>query len=182
MGDFVLYLNACPLISFLVDQSIPVVKGDHLSQLRVGTLEHILDMAKDPKGAIINVMSFPLPLSAVKKDKLSSEIEAWSLTKGSWYCAAKATYPTAKMRWGLASTAGARHWTHIDCDGLATFIDLICGGKWWILFRPKLTARVDLFLNFDPAVVESSWDAEAVFLTPGTRLYVLLVETCTLLV
>jgi hypothetical protein len=145
--------------------------------MRVGTLEDILDTARDPNGAIINGLSFPLPLSAIQKDKFSSEIEAWRLTEGLPFCNNKALYPNSEMRWGLASTAGARHWVHVDCNGLATFVDLLCGGKWWIIFRPHLdgepdaSSHVDLFLDdFDPAVVVKTWDAEAVLLTPGTRL------------
>ena len=147
------------------------------AQLRVGTLEDILGMALDPNGAIVNGLSFPLPLSAIKRDKLSSEIEAWRLTEGLPFCRNKALYPTSDMRWGLAATAGARHWTHVDCDGLATVVELLCGLKWWILLKPDLpgepdpSAHVDLFLNdFDPSVVVKTWDAEAVLLMPGTRL------------
>lgn len=158
------------------DQSIPVV-DDLTVQLRIGTLEHILDMARDPNGAIINGLSFPLPLSAIKRDKLSSDIEAWRLTEGLPFCTEKASYPTADVRWGLASTAGSRHWPHLDSDGLATFLDLLTGRKLWILLRPHLdnepdaASHVDVFLDdYDPSVVVKTWDAEAVFLTPGTRL------------
>jgi len=79
------------------------------------------------------------------------------------------------MRWGLAATAGARHWVHLDCDSLGTVVDLLCSSKWWILLKPHLygepdsTAHIDLFLDdFDPSVVVKTWDAEAVLLTPGT--------------
>jgi hypothetical protein len=170
--SFFLFLyNSC------ADQSIPVVDGDLTVQLRVGTLEHILEMARNPNGAIINGLSFPLPLSAIKRDKHSGDIEAWRLIEGLPFSNEKASYPMAGMRWGLASTAGSRHWTHIDSDGLATYIELLTGAKLWILMRPDLdneadaTAHVDLFLNdFNPAIAVKTWDAEAVFLTPGTRL------------
>ncbi len=134
-------------------------------------------MARDPNSVIINGLSFPLPLSAIKRDKLSSKIEAWRLTEGLPFCKRKALYPTSEMQWGLAVTAGARHWVHIDCDGLGTFVNVLCGLKLWMLFKPHLhgepdsTAHVDLFLDdFDPAVAVKTWDVEAVLLTPGTRL------------
>jgi hypothetical protein len=134
-------------------------------------------MSRDPNGAIINGLSFPLPLSAIKRDKLCSDIEAWRLTEGLPFCTAKAKYPTSDMRWGLASMRGSRHWVHLDCDGLATFVQLLCGSKLWILLSPELgddpdsSARVDLYLNdFDTSIVVKTWDAEAVYLTPGTRL------------
>jgi hypothetical protein len=164
------------LIISTPDQSVPIIGGDMTCQLRIGTLDHILEMARDPNGAIINGLSFPLPLSAIKRDKLCSEIEAWRLTEGLPFCQ-KAAYPTSEMRWGLASTGGSRHWVHLDSDGLATFVDVIHGKKWWILLRPHLegepdpSAHVDLYLNdFDPAVAVKTWEAEAVLLTPGTRL------------
>jgi hypothetical protein len=92
------------------------------------------------------------------------------------------------MRWGLAATAGARHWLHIDSDGLGTYIDVHCGGKWFILFCPPdgqtkdAFGRIDLFTNkFDLDAEHGQWNlridgqelpwvAEAVYLTPGTRL------------
>jgi hypothetical protein len=158
------------------DQSIPMKDDDMSCQLRVGTLEHILAMARDPEGAIINGLYFPLPLSAIK-DPLSSETEAWRLTEGLPFCKSKAVYPTSEMRWGLASTRCARHWTHIDSDGLATFVDVINGEKIWILLKPYLdgepdpSGHIDVYLeDFNPAQVNPTWEAEAVLLTPGTRL------------
>lgn len=146
-------------------------------QLRIGTLGHILENARDPEGAIINGLSFPLPLSAIKRDKLGSDVEAWRLTEGLPFCTDKALYPTGDVRWGLASTAFSRHWTHVDSDGLATSVSVECGHKWWILYTPHLddepdaSMHVDLFLDdFDPAEVVQHWDAEAVLLGPGTRL------------
>jgi hypothetical protein len=163
--------------SSLSDQSIPILNGDMSCQLRIGTLEHIMENAWNPDGAIINGLSFPLPLSAVNRDKLCSEIEAWRLSEGLPFCTKKALYPSSEMRWGLASTAGSRHWVHVDSDGLATFVDPIAGKKWWILLRPHMegepdaSAHIDLYLNdYDPAVVVKTWEAEAVLLAPGTRL------------
>jgi hypothetical protein len=161
------------------DQSIPIVNGDPTVQLRVGTLEHILEMARNPNGAIINGLLFPLPLSAIKRDKHSTNIEAWCLTEGLPFSNEQASYPTSDMRWGLASAAGTRHWTHVDCNGLATYVELLTRAKLWILMRPDLdnkvdaAANVDLYLNdYNPAVAVMTWDAEAVYLTPGTRLSV----------
>ena len=82
------------------------------------------------------------------------------------------------MRWGLAATAGARHWIHIDSDGLGTFVDVKCGAKWWILFTPlegqdkHAFSSIDQFLNdFDVVrLTDGRWEAEAVYLTEGNRL------------
>lgn len=159
------------------DQSILVEDGDLTVQLCFGTLEHILAMARDPNGAIVNGLSFPLPLSAIKRDKVGSDVEAWRLTEGLPFCTQKVVFPTGEVRWALVSTAGARHWPHVDSDGLCTYVDVVSGMKFWILFRPHLdnesepSAHVDLFLNdFEPSVAVKTWDAELVVLAPGTRL------------
>ena len=157
------------------DQSIPVQDGDLTTQVCFGTLEHILAEARDPNGAIINGLSFPLPLSAIKRDKVGGDVEAWRLTEGLPFCTLKVVFPTGDVRWALASTAGSRHWPHLDSNGFATFVDVLTGMKFWILFRPHLdnelepSGSIDLFLNdFDTSVAVKTWDAELVVLTPGT--------------
>jgi hypothetical protein len=92
------------------------------------------------------------------------------------------------MRWGLAATRGARHWIHIDSDGLGTFIDVKCGGKWWVVFSPPAKlgkhgfGAIDTFLNNfnvdgenkgrfgDEVDDDDRWIAEGVYLSEGTRL------------
>ena len=51
-------------------------------------------------------------------------------------CPGTLLYPMGEMWWGLAATAGGRHWIHVEDDGLVTYIDVQCGGKWWIIFCP----------------------------------------------
>jgi hypothetical protein len=128
-------------------------------------------------GAIINALSFPLPLSEIRKSTFSSDVEAWLVTDGLPYCDQEVFYPTADMRWGLAATKGARHWIHIDSDGLATNVDVLCGIRWWLLFTPSetfdLTNFGDLdqfFFEFDVTHPPEHWTVEAVYLQPGTRL------------
>ena len=91
------------------------------------------------------------------------------------------------MRWGIAATAGAVHWWHINSDGFGTYIDVKTGMKWWIVVKPKKCisfrgfyqydfsefGSIDLFTRADYEVEEPNtpmWDLEAVMLTPGTRL------------
>lgn len=83
----------------------------------------------------------------------------------------------ADMRWGLAATSDARHWIHINCDGLGTSIDMLCGAKLWILYSPAdayspdIFGDIDQFFNgFDVTDPPEYWSAEAVYLQPGTRL------------
>jgi hypothetical protein len=155
-----------------------------------GTLRQMLKASRLATGPILNALSFPQPLSGVEPSGMSSEIEAWQVTEGKPFCERTLAFPTGQMRWGLAATAGARHWIHIDSDGMGTYIDVQCGGKWWILFCPpdgqtKLTfSWVETFLGqFDiksqagrwdtkNTLVNDLWVAEAIYLAPGTRLYV----------
>ena len=157
------------------DQSIPI-KDDYSVQLCTGTLDHVLTSA-EKGGAIINALSFPLPLSEIRKSTFSSDIEAWLVTEGLPYCDHEAVYPTPDMRWGLAATKGARHWIHVDSDGLGTIVDVLCGGRWWLLFTPSknfdLTNFGDIdhfFFDFDVTNPPDHWDVEAVYLQPGVRL------------
>ena len=175
------------LTYFNLDQSIPVIDGDFSSQLCAGTLRHVLRAAQEEQSAILNALSFPLPLAGVEQTAFSSELEAWHLTEGMNFCTNAAHFPTGDMRWGLAATRGARSWIHIDSDGLATFIDVKCGGRYWILFSPPLTqdkhsfGAIDQFLdNFNTvgyderwkpeSVDDNSWRAEAIHLKAGSRL------------
>lgn len=159
-----------------IDQSIPVGKN-HAAQLCTGTLDHVLACARKEDGAIINALSFPLPLSSIHQTPFSSDVEAWRITEGLPFCDEDAQYPTADMRWGLAATAGARHWIHIDSDGLSTSVDQLCGRKLWILYTPDdeysadIFGDIDQFFNdFDVTNPPKYWSAEAVLLQPGTRL------------
>ena len=40
------------------------------------------------------------------------------------------------MAWGLVARKGSYHKWHIDADGFATFLDIICGVKVWIVAKP----------------------------------------------
>jgi len=104
-------------------------------------------------------------------------VEAWRITEGLPYCDQEARYPSGDMKWGLAATAGALHWIHIDCDGLATEIDVVTGEKLWFLYTSEEDVSdlsfgdIDNFFNdFDVTSPPMYWDAEAVSLQPGTRL------------
>jgi len=160
----------------LADQSIPV-GDDYTAQLCTGTLEHILASARKKDGAILNALSFPLSLSEIRKSAFSSDVEAWRVTEGLPYCEHDTRYPTSDMRWGLAATAFARHWIHIDCDGLCTVIDPLCGSKLWFIFSPheddssSTFGDIDQFFDsFDVTKPQEHWIAEVVYLKPGTRL------------
>jgi len=157
------------MLTFFLDQSF----DDRSKQLQVGTLDQVLKATRRPHGPIAKTLSLPMPLSTIEKSHISSEIEAWLLTEGN----NNQQYPTALMRWGQCSSAGAHHWTCIDSDGLGSFVSVLCGGKWlFILERPEVHGDShfgfvqDFLVDFETSKVSKKFHVEAVYLTPGTRL------------
>jgi hypothetical protein len=144
-------------------------------RVQVGTLEQVLEATRRPHGPIASAVSLPLPLSAIEKSTVSSEIEAWLLTEGR----DNQQYPTALMRWGQCSSAGAHHWTCIDSDGLGTFVSVLCGAQWWFLLeqphehgKSHFGSVQDFLVGFEASKATHKFNVEAVYLTPGTRLSV----------
>ena len=165
----------------------------------IGTLNQILEASESSKGPILNALSFPLPLTGVIATKFSTEVTAWKLTQGELFCPPEMHFPVGDIRWGLAALEGARHWIHIDSDGFGTFVDVQCGAKWWILFNPadgmNRSAFGDIYQYLDDyqsnaddgsfwdratkpgnSSKDTAWVAEAIYLTPGTRLQVFFVH------
>jgi hypothetical protein len=95
--------------------------------------------------------------------------------------AANTPYPTGHMRWGLAGTAHAVSMLHMDSDGFATFVQVMCGKKLWSLYRPdpefplsNPNALLDSNLfQLDNIPPDAKSGLEAVVLRPGDMLYVL---------
>lgn len=50
--------------------------------------------------------------------------------------------PLGDMNWALVATNGSLSWSHIDADGLATWIYPITGTKLWALARKKSLAKL----------------------------------------
>jgi len=166
-----------PNESCLTDQSIEVNDGNFSEQMRIGTLRQVLQVARSSDGPILNALSFPRPLAGVKPSPISSEVEAWRATEGMKFCKPAAHFPVGEMRWGLAATAGGRHYLHVDNDGLGTVIDVKTGAKLWIICTPndgqdkRAFASITQFLeDFDVTKIDKRWKAEAIYLTSGTRL------------
>ncbi len=152
-----------------------------------GTLRQLLEASHSESSVILNALSFPLPLSGLSPSAMSSEIEAWRLTERMKFCPVEVRFLVCEMRWGLASICGARSWLHLDSDGLGTYIDVQCGGRWWITLNSTKDTfgSIEYFLNgFDTNGIDQGrwdsnsmeldenrdWTAEAVFLSKGTRL------------
>jgi hypothetical protein len=110
----------------------------------------------------------------------STDSTAWKCTKGAAGFEQEQAPPLADFRWGLASTAGAISWWHIDSNGFGTYVDTKAGLKWWIVARRKghghgfeTISEVDKFCDGEYEVDDPNaekWDLEAVILPPRTRL------------
>lgn len=165
----------------LEDHSIPAdmlnIEHNRDRQLCKATLEDVLSCTRDPGSPIVNTLPVPMPLSAIEKSHFSSDIEAWRLTEGMELCdSKKSLYPIADMRWGYASIAGARRLINIVPNGLGAYVEVRCGGEWWLLFSEEDEhslefSKLDTFTkDFEVRRVPAKFRVEAVFLTPGTRL------------
>ncbi|KIM43805.1 hypothetical protein M413DRAFT_68970 [Hebeloma cylindrosporum] len=78
-------------------------------------------------------------------------------------------FPTGHVRWGLAATAGARTWWHIDSNGFLTANQVKDGDKIWIVLRDDddhfiKTCAFDGFKVDEPG----KYTMEAILLRPGT--------------
>jgi hypothetical protein len=148
-------------------------------RLKTGTLRSLLSSSQK-NGNILNALFFPMPEEGMGLFPFSTDSTAWKCTKGAAGFEQEASPPLADFRWGLAATAGALSWWHVDSNGLGTYVDTKAGLKWWIVGRRKghghgfeSISEVDTFCDeeyeFDEPNTEK-WDVEAVILPPRTRL------------
>jgi hypothetical protein len=184
-GHHLLMISIHILILHNTDQSVEVSQDDYSNQQKIGTLAQILNASRREHGRILNALDLPRSLSGVIESNYASDVTAWRATQGRPFC--KDSYPTADNYWELVATKGARSWTHIDADGLATRFEVACGAKWIVIGRPPLAEEDTeglsnchffsdrrLFTG-EFAVEEASsalWEYEALYLAPGTALYV----------
>jgi hypothetical protein len=165
-----------------IDQSIlrdPATGEYPDNRLRQGTVRSLLASAQED-GKILNALYFPMSEQGLGFWPFSTDSAAWRATKGAKGCSQEETPPLASIRWGLAATAGALSWIHLDSNGFPTYIDIKAGFKWWIVLRRKGEAHFfesvsDVFGFFEgnydvDKPNHDKWDLEAVLLPPGTRL------------
>ncbi|KAF9033653.1 hypothetical protein BJ165DRAFT_1410374 [Panaeolus papilionaceus] len=114
------------------DQSKKPGKKGYNDRRRLGSLRNFIEeAAKYPDGKILNGLYFPGEKLG-DDNPFSSELFAWRLTESRRDCANDGERPVSALRWGLVATTGARHGWHVDCNGLATFIDFH-GTKFWCI-------------------------------------------------
>lgn len=136
------------------------------SQLITAKSGQLLKAAATDTGKILNALEFPMNMASVTPTPIfSTDLLAWAST------ATETPPPIGDIRWGLAATAGAKTWFHIDSNGFNTFIDVKCGFKAWICIRDELGqfVAIDAFKDFELDDA-SRYQMEVVLLSPGTRL------------
>ena len=159
------------------DQSI-AASANLQSRVKKGTLDMMLREATSANGRILNALDFPMPHTGVDwKSSFASDRVAWSLTEGCCMCQRDDSFPSSDMFWGLAATKGACHGFHVDCNGLATVVETMCGAKVWFVARPIDSTEIPLSewniyttsFNVQRPGHLNCW-MEAMYLSPGTRL------------
>ena len=130
---------------------------------------------------ILNGLDFPMwKDSQWDRCSYATDMVAWDYLRGKAHCGAITTpYPTEHMRWGLAGTAHAVTYLHIDSDGFATFVQAMCGKKVWAVFHPPPgvpLSSIDYFNNselfdLDDIPLWAQFGLEAIVLRPGDALY-----------
>jgi len=140
-------------------------------------LENAISGAK-----ILNGLEFPMwKDSQWDRCSYATDMVAWDYLRGKPHGGTVTTpYPTGHMRWGLAGTAHTVTSLHIDSDGFATFVQLMCGKKIWAVYSPSPDlplSNTDAFIfpdrfQLDRIPPKAQFGMEAVVLRPGDLLYV----------
>ena len=172
------------LLNHLEDHTFPPsAKGQNTTPATVsGHVRDILDNARNPAGKILNGIDFPACFptwgDSPKLSSYATDVIAWDYLRGKPYCGNFTNpYPTAHMRWGLAGTAHALTFLHIDSDGYSTFLRVVTGKKVWGILReaPNVElSSINVFLDehflLDKIIDEASFGLETIVLRPGDTL------------
>jgi hypothetical protein len=136
------------------------------SQIITASTDQLLEASISEGGKILNALEFPMGTAPVSPTPIfSTDLVAWEMA-----CRAIPP-PIGDIRWGLAATAGARSWFHMDSNGFNTFVDVKCGNKAWMCIRDKSGdfKLTDAFKDFELDDA-GDYQIEVILLTPGTRL------------
>ncbi|KAJ3516171.1 hypothetical protein NMY22_g14277 [Coprinellus aureogranulatus] len=150
------------------DQSISVTKGNYQKTVRSACLSDLMAaVTSSSECKPLNGLSFARVVADVPISSYASEARAFQQTTSEPFCE---DMWLAALRWFIAATKGAHHYWHIDANGFATVIQLLCGKKLWVVARPK-NFSMPPPAEFDVANPNTDlWDIEATVLTPTIRL------------
>ena len=130
-------------------------------------------------GKILNGLDFPMWKNPQwDRRGYATDMVAWDHVRATRCEILTTPYPTEHMRWGLAATAHTFSSLHIDSDGFATFIQVMCGMKVWIVYRsssalPLSSTEVftdEHLFQIDEIPKNAQFGLEAIVLKPGDQL------------
>ncbi|RXW13167.1 hypothetical protein EST38_g12687 [Candolleomyces aberdarensis] len=156
------------------DQSV-IPDPDYRCWERASTLREMLNehMVPDSEQRSLNALNFPNYSAGPKEYKLGVDERIWRATNFI-YGFKEMLYPSNSVNWSIVGLPGACHGWHNDSEGFGTFVTIRSGLKWWVVGRSAESGeKLDFFLespDFDPWLVDDSWDVEAILLKPGTRI------------
>lgn len=141
-----------------------------------GTMEQVYEHSKYRHAAhILNVLDLPNVTGPAATPALASEMVCWQKVHGTAGNTSKEEhFPMEHTRWSLVALRRALHRWHVDAEGLATWIQTMCGHKLWFLARRRDAGGFStrqFYETFDIGEPDKDdWIVEVVVLKPGTRL------------
>ncbi len=104
--------------------------GNRIPVTVTGHVQDLLDNAT-LHGKILNGLDLPMwKDSQWDCCSYATDMVAWDYHHENPHCGtATSPYPTGHVQWGLAGTADAASMFHIDSDGFAMFLKVMCGKK-----------------------------------------------------
>lgn len=143
-------------------------------RIRRGTLTQLFQCTQMPDGKILNALDLKLPTGSMEIQSFSSDLIAWRVTDDEVLCPKDELLPVNQMRWALVSSRAAVHWSHMDYQGQATFVEPQVGAKLWIVAKELDDSETGTYEhldpNFDPSYPSDKWEYEAFVLTPNLKL------------
>lgn len=123
---------------------------------------------------VLNALDLPCPRADTTPLPYTTDLHAWELTAGHHTIDGVASYPREHMRWSLLGHKNTMTFSHLDCEGVNTFVKVLTGGKVWGLLRPRKSnplSSTNFFLQdgfrLDEILDSSDYDFEIVVLRPG---------------
>ncbi|PPQ73447.1 hypothetical protein CVT24_008149 [Panaeolus cyanescens] len=163
------------------DFSAPGVDG-HASMPHVvrGTVHDLYKNLKwEEKGKILNALEFTVWNPKEDDQPFDTARVAWHETVDKFEgCSNETPFPIQDLLFALIGTRSTMSFTHIDCSGWCTFVDVIRGLKYWGILVPKDPNRlftIDAFLKdfqIDRMGPTSAYRIEFIVLREGDRMWV----------
>lgn len=150
-----------------------------------GTLQTLLDHVEAKSNVALNVLDLPLGKSTVPIPPMFQDIASDAYSIPYVQDLMNVTDLRDILSWGTAATQKALSWFHVDDDGFATAVYVLSGGKWWVLAERVQDDRLHeemgdtgAFNKWEVRDIDGQrWNLEAIYLHPGSVLYVQLPAT-----